>query len=45
MKHRGILIEHQVADDDAQRERDDAFFRKVAAKVLYLASVPQAKSD
>ncbi|MPW21717.1 conserved hypothetical protein [Paraburkholderia piptadeniae] len=45
MKRRGILIEHQVADDDAQQERDDAFFRRVAAKVLHLAGVPQAKPD
>jgi hypothetical protein len=43
MKRRGILIGHQVADDDAQQERDAAFFRRVAAKILHLAGVPQAK--
>ena len=43
MKRRGILIGHQVADDDAQQEHDDAFFRRVAAKILHLAGVPQTK--
>ena len=43
MKRRGILIEHRVADDDAQQGRDDAFFRRVAAKVLHLAGVPQTR--
>ncbi|MCP3719942.1 hypothetical protein [Paraburkholderia sp. CNPSo 3281] len=43
MKRRGILIEHRVADAAAQKERDDAFFRRVAAKILHLAGVPQTR--
>ena len=43
MKRRGILIEHWVAVDAAQKERDDAFFRRVAAKILHLAGVPQTR--
>ncbi|WP_028215595.1 hypothetical protein [Paraburkholderia mimosarum] len=43
MKRRGILIEHRVADDAAQKERDDAFFRRVAAKILHLAGVSQTR--
>ncbi|RKE23934.1 hypothetical protein B0G76_8634 [Paraburkholderia sp. BL23I1N1] len=39
MKQRGILLEHVVADDTEQRERDDAFFRRVGAKILHLAGV------
>ena len=43
MKRRGILVEHRVADDAAQKERDDAFFRRVAAKILHLAGVSQTR--
>ena len=42
MKRRGILIEHRVADDDGQAERDDAFLRRVGAKILHLAGVQRA---
>ncbi|WP_254316880.1 hypothetical protein [Paraburkholderia sp. CNPSo 3272] len=44
MQRRGILIEHRVADDAGQKERDDVFFRRVAAKILHLAGVPQARA-
>lgn len=43
MKRRGILIEHRIVDDAAQEERDDAFFRRVAGKILHLAGVPPAR--
>ncbi|RKE23923.1 hypothetical protein B0G76_8623 [Paraburkholderia sp. BL23I1N1] len=39
MKRRGILIEHRVSDGDGQAERDDAFLRRVGAKILHLAGV------
>ena len=39
MRHRGILIEHHVKEDNGQTERDNAFFRRVAARILTLAGV------
>ena len=39
MKRRGILIEHRISDDEGQAERDDAFLRRVGAKILHLAGV------
>lgn len=41
MRHRGILIEHQVERDRRLPECDNAFFRRVAAKILTLAGVQQ----
>ncbi|WP_321938342.1 hypothetical protein [Paraburkholderia sp. J8-2] len=45
MKRRGILIEHHVADDSGQAQRDDAFFRHVGAKILHLAGVRRTSTD
>ncbi|MGF6641629.1 hypothetical protein [Paraburkholderia sp. MM6662-R1] len=44
MEQRGILLEHVVADDTEQRERDDAFFRRVGAKILHLAGVQRSSA-
>lgn len=42
MKRRGPVIEHRVADDGGQDERNDAFFRRVGARILALAGVQRA---
>ncbi|WP_233860055.1 hypothetical protein [Paraburkholderia sp. HD33-4] len=45
MKRWGVLIELRVANDDGQAERNDAFFRRVGAKILHLAGVPRPPTD
>ncbi|WP_321899479.1 hypothetical protein [Paraburkholderia heleia] len=45
MKRREVLIEHRVADDGGQAQRDDAFFRHVGAKILHLAGVQRTPTD